>query len=40
MAECNTPKQSHNVKYPVELLCNSLCGPLKKKFGDPGVEGS
>jgi len=30
------PKQSHYVRCPtLKLLCNSLCGSLPKKFGDP-----
>jgi len=30
------PKQLHYLGCPAfELLCNSLCGPLTKKFGDP-----
>jgi len=30
------PKQSHYVRCPgPELLCNSLCGPRTKTFGDP-----
>jgi len=29
-------KQSHYVRCPaLELLCNILCSPLTKKFGDP-----
>ena len=32
----NIPKQSHYVRCPaLELLCNSLCDPQTKKFGDP-----
>jgi len=28
-------KQSHYVRcVALELLCDSLCGPLRKKFGD------
>jgi len=31
-------KQSHYVRYPaLELLCNSLFGPLTKKFGAPAI---
>jgi len=34
------PKQSHYVRCPtLELLCNSLCGPQTKKFGDPALDG-
>jgi len=30
------PKQSHHVRYPaIVLLCNNLCCPLSKPFGDP-----
>jgi len=30
------PKQLHCVRrLALEPLCNSLCGPLTKKFGDP-----
>jgi len=30
------PKQSHYTRRPaLELLCNNLCGPLTKTFGDP-----
>jgi len=34
------PKQSHGAKSPAfEVLCNSLCGPLTKKFVDPCFRG-
>ena len=30
------PKQSHDVRSPaLEQVCNSVCGPRTKKFGDP-----
>ena len=30
------PKQSHYVRCPaLELLCDGLCGPVAKKFGNP-----
>jgi len=30
------PKQSHYVRCPaLKLLCNSICGPWTKTFGDP-----
>ena len=33
------PKKSHYVRCPAfELLCNNLCGPVTKKFGDPGFN--
>ena len=29
-------RQSYYVRCPaLELLCNNLCGPQMKKFGDP-----
>jgi len=35
------PKQSKYVRCPaLELLCDSLCGPLTKMFGDPGSKGT
>ena len=34
------PKHYHYVRCPaLELLCNSLCGPLTKSFGDPWCTG-
>jgi len=33
------PKQSHYVRCPdLELLCNILCRPQIKKFGDPAIN--
>jgi len=33
LVECDIPKQSHYVTCPIlELLCNSLCGPLTKSL--------
>jgi len=30
------PKQSHYLRRPpLDIFCNSLCGPQKKKFGSP-----
>ena len=30
------PKKAHYARCPIlELLCNSLCGPLPKKIGEP-----
>jgi len=30
------PKQSHDVRSPaLEQVCDSVCGPRTKKFGDP-----
>jgi len=39
LAECNNiPKQSYFVRCPaIELLHNSLCGPLTRKFGGPCI---
>jgi len=32
----NSPEASHYVKYPpLEQLCDNLCDPLTRKFGDP-----
>ena len=33
------PKQSHYVRRPtLALLCNNLCGPRMKTFGDPALD--
>jgi len=30
------PKQPHDVRSPaLEQVCNGVCGPRTKKFGDP-----